>query len=266
MNINLMLAVNLDELDIHYDIAYPCIGQPKLDGVRAYWDGHILRSRQQKVFSADALPHIYAKLQAFSAKYPGIILDGELYGETLPFQEICARVAINRSAPHPDATSVDFHAFDIISADDTETRQTTLCQIYRPWVAVTKLLHPDNIELWTSRFYEAGFEGMMIRQLKCPYISGRTQALIKVKPWQYCTGVIVGLKRGQGKYIDTLGSIEVKIKDITCFVSGGLTDKQRDTIWRAPNNFLNCQITLKYRELSNTGRLLKPQIVNILPC
>lgn len=255
-----MLAVDFDEVEV---IGYPCIGQPKLEGVRACWTGIKLISRQNKLFKEAAMPEIYAKLRAWSKEHPGIPLDGELYCHGMPFQDICARVAINRQAPHPDIGSIEFHAFDVISTDDTESRQKFLSQHYQPWVAVTKLMNPEHVVLWTNRFYESGFEGMMIRQLGCPYTPFRTEMLIKVKPWKYGVATITGFKEGQGKYVGMLGALELSFQGKKCHASGGLTDFQRNHIWRNQILFSGRKVGIKFRELSNSGRPLKPQIQSL---
>lgn len=260
-----MLAVNIDELDDpRHDIAWPCLGQPKLNGVRACWTGEKLISRQNKLFKQAALPELYQALIHWSAFNPGIILDGELYSHELPFQEICARVAINRTAPHPDADSIKFHAFDIISQEHTEARLTLLSMTYKDFVPAAKLTHPDQIEPVTNRFYEAGFEGLMIRQLNTPYYHSRTNALIKVKPWKHTTAVIVDFKEGLGKYKDSLGALLVALPNKqTCWVSGGLTDDQRRHIWSNKPQYQTHRIKLAFRELSLADKPLKPQIVSL---
>lgn len=258
------LAVNVDIVD---PLIFPFVGQPKLNGIRACWDGEHLISRQKKVWSPQKLPHIYEKLSQFSNKYPDIFLDGELYCHGMPMQEINARCAINSVTAHPDCHVIDFHAFDIICSDTTELRQTALCQIYKPWTAVCKITNEKEMEVWLNRFVEAGFEGLMMRALFCPYISGRTEALIKVKPWKYSRAVIIGYKEGLGKYKGTLGAIEVKDVHTNAkfFISGGLSDANREELWKRKRGdiMLTRYLDYKYRDLSNTRIPLQPQIVRL---
>lgn len=255
------LAVNVDIVD---PLIFPFVGQPKLNGIRACWDGEHLISRQKKVWSPQKLPHIYEKLSQFSNNYPGIHLDGELYCHGMPNQEINARCAINSVTAHPDCHVIDFHAFDIICSDTTELRQTALCQIYKPWTAVCKITNEKEMEVWLNRFVEAGFEGLMMRALFCPYISGRTEALIKVKPWKFTNGTIFDFNEGLGKYKGMLGALRVKLDEKHYVnVSGGLTDELRDKIWRHKDVWRNRPVVIKYRDLSNTRIPLQPQIVRL---
>jgi len=255
-----MLAVPYDEVQ---DIGFPVLGQPKLNGVRAKWDGKTLTSRQGKTWRRETLPHIFEKLERFSAENPGVVLDAELYAHGLSLQEIIKRVAVHRNVFHKDHLDIDFHAFDIISDDDTESRQITLSQIYQPWTAVCKVETRKDVEIWLNRFCEAGFEGLMLRQYHCPYRSGRTEMLIKVKPWKYGKGVVAGFTPGEGKYKGMLGAIIVKAENIEFRVSGGLTDEDRINVWRDNKLYLGKPISYRYRDLSAGRKPLSPQVVMI---
>ena len=59
------------------------LASEKLDGVRAYWDGENLLSRQGKKLNAPL---------SFTKNFPKFALDGELYAKELKFEEIQASV------------------------------------------------------------------------------------------------------------------------------------------------------------------------------
>jgi len=256
-----MLAVNIDDIEC---LTFPLMGQPKLNGIRACWDGEYLISRQRKVWRPQTLPHIYDKLRTFSRYNPGVHLDGELYCHGASFQGIAAITSINRNFAHAESARIEYHAFDIIGKADTESRQLTLCQIYKPWVAVCRVASLKEVDIWTNRFVEAGFEGLMLRSYSCPYLHGRTEGLIKVKPWKHSLGVIVGFTEGKGKYQGILGALTIRLpSDKTVNVSGGLSDTQRYTIWKNKPAYSLLGVTIKYRELSRAGIPLQPQLVKI---
>lgn len=256
-----MLAMPYEQVDV---IHWNYIGQPKLDGIRCKWDGEHLTSRQGERWNASALPHIFAKLKSFSAKFPGVVLDGELYAHGIPFQEIEARCAVKRLQPHINAHQIDFHAFDIISHEDTESRQLTLSQIYAPWVAICRVTSQAEATAWLNTFIEHGYEGMMLRAMGCPYIPNRTEALIKLKPVHYDRVTVLGTVEGKGKFQSMLGAFNVELNGVKFDVGGGsITESQRIAVWMTRETWPGRKIMISYRDKFKSGRPVQPQIHNI---
>lgn len=256
-----MLAVNYDDAKF---VPYPILAQPKLNGVRAKWDGERLISRQNKLFKECVLPDLYAQLRTFSACYPGVILDGELYTHGLPLQEIIERTAINRIGPHEGADDIGFHAFDIIAEDRADARLQKLAEIYNPryFVVPTLVDNESACMAYLKMIYELGYEGLILRQPQCPYINGRTEALIKLKPWQYASATVIGFSPGRDKYVGMLGALECRLQSGKTFkVSGGLSDGLRTEIWNCQEKYIGRELSVRFRELSNGGIPLQPQIV-----
>lgn len=241
-------------------LIYPVMVQPKLDGVRAKWNGFQLVSRQRELFKQETMPHIYEQLSAWSTKYPDVILDGELYSHGMPLQEINRRVAINRQLPHDDVKSVHYHAFDLINDEDTETRQLTLSQIYPLWVPVGRANNEGELFSLLDKFVEAGYEGLMARAYNVPYLVGRTEALVKLKPWQYARVKIVGFSPGKDKYSGMLGAFIVMLDRLVFNVSGGLTDVEREAIMKHQGDYIGRSIMIRYRDKYNSGIPSHPQI------
>ena len=189
-----------------------------------------------------------------------MVLDGELYAHGMPFQEIEKRTAVNRQAPHIDAGSIDFHAFDLISSEDTESRQITLAHIYKPWVAVGCARSEREVMEYLTIMRQAGYEGVMLRAYNVPYLEGCTEALIKLKPWTYGVATVIGFSPGKDKYQDTLGALIVRMSTVTFNVSGGLTDEDRDFIWAHKASILNMEVPIKFRDTFNSGIPVQPQL------
>ena len=87
----------------------------KLDGVRAYWDGHKLISRQGHPFSPPA---------GFTRDFPPYPLDGELYSRRGAFEQISAAV---RSA-NGDWSGIKLHVFDAPQAPGNLYQRLALVQ------------------------------------------------------------------------------------------------------------------------------------------
>lgn len=266
-----MIAVNYEDVE---DIGFPCMGQPKLNGERARWDGAYFTSRQGEIWATIIIPHLYEKLKAWSAKNPGLTLDGEFYCHGMPLQEINRRIAINRQVTHKKVEEIDYHAFDIIHPTWlTEERQQTLMERYKPWVPVCRIGTKKEVDVWLNRLCEAGFEGLMLRQLGCPYRAGQTEMLIKVKPWKHGSARITECIEGLGKLKGMLGAFRVSSVavqrdrqfNISYKVGGGnITEGEREMVWKKKELFIGRQLSIRFRDTSTGGIPLQPQIV-VLP-
>ena len=74
----------------------------KLDGVRAFWDGHNLVSRGGNAFAAPPW---------FTAGFPAVALDGELWVGRGKFEETVS--VVSRHAPHDGWRQVRYMVFDL---------------------------------------------------------------------------------------------------------------------------------------------------------
>lgn len=252
--IELMLATPYDKV---VPLEPPYLVQPKLNGFRAYWDGECLASRNQVIWSRKKLPELYEKLEKFSAEYPDIVLDGELYCHGMARQDISKRVS--GANKHLDRAAVEFHVFDII--DDELGAEDRLLKLlstkYEPFVAVARVETIAEVDSWLKRFVDCGFEGLMLRVPDAKYEHGRSASLIKLKPWQYGTGIVIDTTAGEGKYKGMIGALVVRAGNVQFKVSGGLSDRQRS---QDPRMLKGIVVKYKYRELSNSGKPLEPQL------
>ena len=77
-------------------ITFPCFVQPKLDGLRCVsyatrgGVGVALQSRTGALFTG--LPHIAAALRPYLSQHPNIVIDGELYTDQMPFEELAGLI------------------------------------------------------------------------------------------------------------------------------------------------------------------------------
>lgn len=247
-----MLAVDWDK--VKNPIMYPVLVQPKLNGIRAKWDAprRIFITRQGEVFPEHVIPYIYDAFRGVD-----VSLDGEIFCETLRLQEIMERIAPSRLTAHEDVRRVEFRVFDMISADPTELRMNRNdidTEIIEDECTLFKRLAALDL----SRY-----DGLIIRQRGCPYIVGRTEALIKLKPWQHCTAKILDFIEGKGKLRGVLGALLVQAEDGKIFRVGGgeyLTNAIRAHIWEHKADYYERYFPIKFRELSLSGIPIQPQI------
>ena len=122
-----MLAQTFDPADITTSskkkkvIKFPCFVQPKLDGLRcvSYMtrtanDHEVaLQSRTGAFFTG--LPHIAAALRPYLSQHPNIVIDGELYTDQMPFEELAGLIKKKKITESDVARlkKVKYHVYDI---------------------------------------------------------------------------------------------------------------------------------------------------------
>lgn len=147
----------------------------KLDGVRAYWDGAALWSRDMKPLHAPAW--WLAQLPA------GVALDGELWCGRGRFGVVLGAV---KSAGHIGWAEIKLMAFDLLAHAGTfEERQAHLLA----WdgVGVVQVVRHELCEgmrhlrraLRAVHYHEG--EGLMLREAGSRYVIGRSHSLLKVR-------------------------------------------------------------------------------------
>ena len=165
-------------------VKYPCLIQPKLDGVRCLMvcgdESIVFLSRSGKPYTT--LNHIE---QDVLGTVKNVILDGEIYSEELSFQDIVAAVKKQR----PDSLKLKFRAYDIVSDDKQQQRWERTVElvdsIESPYIQLVLSFRVDtkeNIKQAHDQWVSEGYEGAMIRHLDGLYGQGqRSSDLLKVK-------------------------------------------------------------------------------------
>jgi len=122
-----MLAQTFDPADLEAGskkkrvIKFPCFVQPKLDGLRCVsyatrTENDIavcLQSRTGAFFTG--LPHIAAALRPYLSQHPSIVIDGELYTDQMPFEELAGLIKKKKitAADVERLKKVKYHVYDI---------------------------------------------------------------------------------------------------------------------------------------------------------
>lgn len=219
----------------------------KLDGVRAIWDGKALRSRAGNTISAPAW---------FLAGLPSTPLDGELWMGRGKFEQVSA--AVRREQPNDEEwRQIRYMIFELPEAPGTfaqraERIRELAQQAKVPWLqAIEQFSVVDRSALHQrmKAVVKAGGEGLMLHRADAPYETGRSNTLLKLKPWEDAEALVVGHVPGKGKYEGVMGALRVQMLDgRTFFIGTGFTDAQRQN---PPP--IGTTITYRYRSLTNNG-------------
>ena len=219
----------------------------KLDGVRGYWNGHQLVSRGGQRIAAP---------EWFVPDWPATPMDGELWAGRGQFER--ASATVRRQTPDDaEWRQLRYMIFELPQAEGdfrerVQTMQRVVAEAAVPWLqAVEQFTVRDRKELDAklARVVKAGGEGLMLHRADAPYLTGRHDALLKMKPQYDAEATVVGHLPGKGKYLGMLGALRVRTEAGVEFSLGsGLSDAVR----RAPPP-IGTIITYRYREVSERG-------------
>ena len=240
---NLMLANSYHE-DINVTDYWV---SEKLDGVRAYWNGTQLISRQGNVF---AVP------DWFVADFPKTPLDGELWMGRGTFETLSG--AVRKTTPvDSEWRAIRLMVFDMPEqAGDFNQRLETLrrmfAQKHSPYitlVAQEKLPSQKALMARLDEVVNAGGEGLMLHLGSAPYRGVRSDDLLKLKRFEDAEATVLAHIAGTGKYQGAMGALLVQNSAGVQFKIGtGFSDAQR----KNPPP-IGSQITYRYRSITNKG-------------
>ena len=251
-----MLAKKFEDYESR--IEYPVFVQPKLDGVRAIWDGQTLRSRTGHVFMS--MIGVKRELLANFRDFP---LDGELYCHSMGFDEISGTCRRHDG----DDFRITYNVFDYPDQYvDLTARIKCLRELFSPEALPSKkllrvILVPtqeaksrEEIEVLMNSSVAAEYEGVMIRNPKSKYQFCRTKDLLKYKRWKTSLAKIEGMLAGEGKHLGRLGALKIHGSDgWECEVGTGFSDFEREKLWNEQEVWIGQFIEVKFQETTQNG-------------
>ncbi|MHB0983533.1 MAG: DNA ligase [Thiobacillus sp.] len=229
----------------------------KFDGVRAQWDGRSLRFRGGGTVPAPGW---------FTAGFPAQPLDGELWIGRDRFDALSGTVR-KTEAVDAEWRQIRYLVFELPgAAGDFSARirqmQTIVELAAVPWLqAVEQTRVADRAALMQrlDAVMRAGGEGLMLHRADAPYLTGRSDALLKLKPWQDAEAIVVGHTPGKGKYQGMTGALQMAMPDGRRFRLGsGLSDALR----RQPPP-IGTRITYRYQHLTKNGLPRFPRYLRV---
>ncbi len=201
----------------------------KFDGVRALWDGERLRFRSGNTIPAPSW---------FTEQLPQQALDGELWLGRGRFEATSA--LLRRAIPvDADWRELRYLCFELPQAAGTFAErverlqgivQTVQNHGWNQLVAVAQSRVADRVELHArlQEVLRAGGEGLMLHRADALYHTGRSEALLKLKPFEDAEAVVVAHVPGKGRHEGRLGALRVRAPGGREFnVGTGFTDAER---------------------------------------
>lgn len=230
----------------HIDPA-PYLISEKYDGVRGLWDGQTLRTRAGNVIAAPAW---------FIARLPKQALDGELWIGRGQFEKLSG--IVRKTTPQDDEwRQIKYLIFELPGTHGSfaeryeQIKRVTAQADFPQLIAVEHFRLPDNAALKRklADIVRAGGEGLMLHRADAPYVIGRNDALLKLKPLDDAEATVTGHIPGKGKYQGKMGALQVETADGKRFQIGtGFSDAVR-----ANPPAVGAQVTYTYRGLTKNG-------------
>ena len=227
----------------------------KLDGVRAYWDGKRLISRNGKEF---AVP------QWFIKKFPPFEIDGELWTKRGDFETIIS--IVNRHTPHEGWREITYQIFEV---PNQEGGLMMRLEVLKEWLKKNpnefiKII-PQQICRGSAHLKEIldeverkGAEGLVVRDPDALYIGKRTSKALKVKTNQDDECIVRGYTKGHGKFEGLVGALICEWRDKRLKIGSGLSVEERKN-----PPALGSEITFKYNGLTKYGNPKFPVFLRV---
>lgn len=219
----------------------------KLDGVRAYWDGNVLRFRSGRLLVAPSW---------FVAALPNTPLDGELWIARGQFDRVSGMV--RRTVPvDAEWRKVQYKVFDVPGApggfaERVQRIADTVKAVNQPWlqaVAQQRVADATALQALLNRVVAQGGEGLILHRADALWVPGRSDAVFKLKPLPDAEARVVGHVPGKGRHLGRMGALLLELPDGQRFALGtGFTDAQR-----AAPPALGAVVTYRYRDRTPKG-------------
>ena len=219
----------------------------KFDGVRAVWDGRVLRFRSGRVIAAPTW---------FLSALPRVALDGELWMARGAFDRLSG--VVRQAEPDDEAwRAVKYLVFDTPGhaapfAQRMVFVQSMLAQAQQPWlipVVQREVKDARALQALLQETVRQGGEGLMLHRADALWQPGRTDALFKLKPELDEEALVVGHQPGKGRLLGMTGALLVQMPSGQRFALGsGLSDAQR----RNPPP-VGAWVTYRYRDRTPSG-------------
>lgn len=242
---SVLLAKVYDETK-HYDVSKYLVSE-KYDGVRAIWTGTQFVTRKGNIINSPSW---------FTATLPNVWLDGELWTKRKHFSVLSGIVRTKNPNNH-DWQTITYKVFDMPDKNlPFSTRYKNynelITSLNSPHISIVVQYSFTNNEQLTEYFEnitKQGGEGVMLHLASAKHSNGRSNSLLKLKPYLDAEAIVVAHLPGKGKYQGMLGALRVKTVQGQVFSIGtGFSDAQR----AAPPE-IGSTVTYRFHGLTKNG-------------
>lgn len=195
----------------------------KLDGIRAYWDGKNLYSRNGKKLNPPAF---------FTQNFPPFALDGELWSKRGDFEHIVS--IVQSKTKSQEWRELKFYIFEVPHQKDGLLDRLRVLENYlslndAPFLSII----PQNpirspLSSILKQIEEKGGEGIVIREKNIAYYTGRNKHSMKCKSYQDRECKIIQYIQGKGKFEGKVGSFLCQDEGKIIKIGSGIDENFRN--------------------------------------
>jgi len=233
----------------------------KLNGARCLASTSGLFSRKGSEWKS--CPHIVAALQPLFKEHPDLILDGELFNDTLrqdlgSIISLISKKKLTDEDINKSAKVVEYHVYDIVDVVESyHKRHDRLKELIKsldhPQIKLVERIPVNTVEEiddLLSKFEQEGHEGLIVR-VNETYESKRSKNLLKHKSFTDGEFLIVGVEEGSGNLSGKIGAFVLQDERGVQFNSSptGSHDYWEE-LWNNRARLVGKYATVKYKELS----------------
>jgi DNA ligase 1 len=235
----------------HIDVTKYLVSE-KYDGVRAIWDGTTLKFRSGRTVAAP---------RWFIDSLPKTPLDGELWIARGRFDEVSG--IVRKELPLDDEwRRVNYMIFELPQSRENaglsfaervkQIEAIVTKANFSQLRAVRQYAAKERAQLKREldRVVKAGGEGLMLHLADAPYVTGRSDVLLKLKPLLDTEAKVIEHLPGKGKHAGKMGALVVETKEGIRFKLGtGFSDAVR-----ANPPPIGSLVTYTYRDVTKKGK------------
>jgi len=194
----------------------------KLDGIRAYWDGVELVSKNGNKIHAP---------KWFIQNFPKFELDGELWTKRDDFETI-QNIVLDKT-PSKQWNKISYNVFEIPNQKGNFSERLNILQKWlsknpNNYIRIIEQIECKNekhLNIYLEELIKNKAEGIILKNPKPNYFTGRSKDVLKVKKFFDKEARVVGINHNKD---GSFRSLKVKLKNnITFNLGNGFTKKQR---------------------------------------
>lgn len=261
-------------------VKYPCIAQPKIDGVRH--SARLVGNAAELHTRRDTLSPFFQEIKDAVARLNpsvNVILDGELCSTMIPFRTLnghCNRKTTGGkhgfdTIPPEVLASIHYHLFDCYFINEPAKpfveRYAYLAELMShnsspllELVPNVEIAKEEEVAAAHDQFVAQGFEGAIIRNKAGRYkLKDRSNDLLKFKTFQDAEFEVVGATAPENGKEEGCIIWELKVPNseetFTCRPEGSYEERKDDwALYQADQGqFLRRLYTVKFQETYSTG-------------
>lgn len=237
---------------------FPCYSQRKLDGVRCVaMPGKGLFSRLRKEF-----PHMEHIKEEINRLPSSLILDGELYTNSIGFQEIVGMVKREtlKAGDAEKQRCIQYHVYDMISDKPYEQRLKDLHALFRSYsfqhivlVQTNVCVSEEDMKKQHAQYVADGYEGIMLRAPQGIYKNSRSVDLLKYKEFFDDEYEVIDFKEGDGLELGCVIWLCRTSEGATFYCRPRGTHEERAELFQNGASYVGQKLTVRFQEKTDDG-------------